>query len=248
MAKKLCERPRIEDGWGGMDKYVRNNKIRVQDLEEHEEEEETVIDIDSGRKHQPMSRGRGSKELGENLAPLYRFLDKQVNRHWDDVYSEIRKNVRAESATQLHILQHVDGRVWGSKETLYEKDGGIYYGAGFRQGLIELRKGALFVHPRTKILCKYKKNTPVKYWPSEDEVVKIEDLVYFAKLDGIWHEIAYEQKWAHQNNKFQFNSSFYNQGLIGHPYALSHVRQIEYTKRVVPKKILSQMGLKNDKK
>jgi hypothetical protein len=51
------------------------------------------------------------KELNENLAPFYRFLDKQVGRPWNDVYSEIREQINANSAVQLHILQHLEQHV-----------------------------------------------------------------------------------------------------------------------------------------
>jgi hypothetical protein len=47
------------------------------------------------------------KELNENLNPLYRFLNAQAGRRWDDVYSEICERVKLNSAIQRHILQHV---------------------------------------------------------------------------------------------------------------------------------------------
>lgn len=250
MAKKLCERPRTEYGWGRMDKYVRNNKIRVQDLVEYEEEEGTVIDIDSGRKHQPMSIGRGSKELGENLAPLYRFLDKQVGRHWDAVYSEIREKVSANSATQIHILEHAETHVSGYQETLIIKEDGSVYNETYG---FELRNDELYIHPQTKILCKYKTDKKIqnKFWLNPNKIeqkdlLKIEDYIYFAKMDGIWYEITYDQKWSHENNKYAFKSYFWK--FHGHPLAFKYGYKLPHTKRVIPKNILKRMGLKNDKK
>jgi hypothetical protein len=51
------------------------------------------------------------KWLNENLAPLRRWLCSQVGRPWWAVRSELRAVVDARSATQLHILQHVDDYV-----------------------------------------------------------------------------------------------------------------------------------------
>ena len=68
------------------------------------------------------------KHLNENLAPLRRWLIRQVGRPWAKVRSEIRAVVDPRSAVKLHVLQHLadfvvehveivdgapHGRVWG---------------------------------------------------------------------------------------------------------------------------------------
>lgn len=261
MSKKLCERPRIVDGWGCGDKYGRcKGKIRVNDLEivEDEEGNETLDVDDSGRSRQAMSRGRGEKVLGENLAPLYRYLESQVNRPWDKVYSDIRENVRFDSATQLHILQHMKGYVAGSdgehKDTLVEKDGRIYKHAShfysFRNADMELKKGELFVHPRTKILSRYKKDPkPRHYRPTKDDVKKIDERTYFCKIDGIWHEVIYERKLFFDdpfNFKPSFHSRFNNREAVGHPNNFCYGEAPKHEIRQLPKNILKQEGLKNN--
>lgn len=63
----------------------------------------------------PRKQGlrRARKELGqfktlnENLAPLRRYLDKQVGRPWDKVYSEICANLRADNTVQQHVRDHL---------------------------------------------------------------------------------------------------------------------------------------------
>jgi len=62
-------------------------------------------------RNEPMSRGRGSKRLSENLAPLRRFLERRVGERWDNVYSEICAHVRRDNAVQKHILDHLWGMV-----------------------------------------------------------------------------------------------------------------------------------------
>lgn len=50
------------------------------------------------------SRGRnGSKMLGDNLNPLYRWLDKQVNRPWNNVYSELVSTLQGGFTNMEHM-------------------------------------------------------------------------------------------------------------------------------------------------
>ena len=48
-----------------------------------------------------------TKNLNENLAPLYRYLDRQVGRPWDKVWSELSANLRPTSTVQEHVRDHV---------------------------------------------------------------------------------------------------------------------------------------------
>ena len=86
----IIERPRI----GG--KWWRPKGRRAERLRQQE-----------GPTREPMSRGRGSKCLNENLAPLRRFLQSHVGRPWDAVRSEICALLNVKSAVQAHVLVHV---------------------------------------------------------------------------------------------------------------------------------------------
>lgn len=90
MAKVIVERPRIKP-WNA-------RKGRCMNLD----------DLPS---HEGMRRGnawRGDrKELNENLAPLRRYLAKQVSRPWNKVYSEIAARLRVDSAVQQHVRDHL---------------------------------------------------------------------------------------------------------------------------------------------
>lgn len=252
MSKKLCERPRIHDSWGIGDRYERSKgKVRVNDLEiiEDEDGNETldVNDNDSGRKFQAMSLGRGDKELGENLAPLYRYLESQVNRPWDKVYSDIRENVRFDSATQLHILQHMRFYVKGSdgegKETLIEENKRIYEHSPY-YGNMEIKKGDLFIHPRTGILSRYKKEPKSRFYrPTAADVKRLDTNTFLCRIDKVWFEVVYPNKYFHGND-FSF-SGYFRTGVIGHPGNLDWGRQLDHEVRRAPKNILKQEGLKN---
>lgn len=50
---------------------------------------------------------RHTKHLNENLAPLRRWLAKQVGRRWDDVWSEISAHVSASNPVQQHVRDHI---------------------------------------------------------------------------------------------------------------------------------------------
>jgi hypothetical protein len=49
-----------------------------------------------------------TKALNENLAPLRRYLARQVGRPWAKVYSEISANLKATNAVQQHVRDHLE--------------------------------------------------------------------------------------------------------------------------------------------
>ena len=53
----------------------------------------------------------GTKHLNEHLGPLRRYLDRQVGRPWDQVFSEICAHIDRSSAVQDHVRDHVEGYV-----------------------------------------------------------------------------------------------------------------------------------------
>ena len=48
-----------------------------------------------------------TKCLNENLAPLKRYLNKQVGRPWDKVYSEISEHLDTGSTVKQHVRDHL---------------------------------------------------------------------------------------------------------------------------------------------
>jgi hypothetical protein len=101
---------------------------------------------------EPVSRGRGTKYLNENLAPLRRFLFSRVGRRWDDVRSEMSRVLNVQSAVQKHVLDHVKQMV---EENAVLIDGRPHHPGGFYpQGSLILggRWGGLYVCPRTGAL------------------------------------------------------------------------------------------------
>jgi hypothetical protein len=102
---------------------------------------------------EPVSRGRGGKELNENLAPLRRFLQSRVGRPWNAVRSEMSAILTPRSAVQKHVLDHVKQMV---EENPVLIDGRFCYppGSGFFSGtpITAKRWWGLYVCPRTGLL------------------------------------------------------------------------------------------------
>jgi hypothetical protein len=107
MPKVIVERPR-----GGGGKLRRKKAVRDDDA--------SLSKI--GVKRDAMMRG-ANKSLNENLAPLKRYLESQINRPWDKVWSEICKNLKPSNTVQQHVRDHIpdfvaikttlrDGQVW----------------------------------------------------------------------------------------------------------------------------------------
>lgn len=101
MAKVIVERPRKGGSSRGMEgKGLGREVSRIKS------------DPDYAPTKAPLrDRNRRTKELNENLAPLWRYLLKNVGRPWDKVRSEISEHVRLSSAVQKHILDHVKNYV-----------------------------------------------------------------------------------------------------------------------------------------
>lgn len=59
------------------------------------------------KRHVEVTRTR-SKWLNENLAPLRRYLAKQVGRPWSKVYSEICAHLDADHTVKQHVRDHLE--------------------------------------------------------------------------------------------------------------------------------------------
>ena len=92
MFKVIVERPR----WGR--KYAARSKLRYDKVPDRKHA--------TGRRLVLEHRGY-TKDLNENLAPLKRYLHKQVGRPWDKVYSEISEHLDASSTVKQHVRDHL---------------------------------------------------------------------------------------------------------------------------------------------
>ena len=118
-----------------------------------------------------MKRGakfaRASKMLNENLAPLRRYLESQVNRPWDKVWSDICENLSTASTVQQHVRDHIIDFVGMHS---FVKDGTVFVAPryGRLQPLAELQY-RLYVDPRSGLL---RKNKHYKSWQAKHREMK----------------------------------------------------------------------------
>jgi hypothetical protein len=141
MFKVIVERPRLVNSNG----YSRDGR-------KYRSSEDTPA-------HLGMKCGYNRRKwLNENLAPLRRYLEKQVNRPWDKVYSEIRATIDPRSAVKRHILQHIDDFVAVDTHWVETPEGGkvVIRGERWPRKDIFLEGSGLklYVHPRTGILLR----------------------------------------------------------------------------------------------
>jgi hypothetical protein len=94
MAKVIVERPRYGSRLRGARKGYRKRfcQIALEDQPKHERIEE---------------RGGGMKHFNEHLGPLRRYLQGQVGRPWNKVFSEICAHISRDSVVQDHVRDHV---------------------------------------------------------------------------------------------------------------------------------------------
>jgi len=173
MAKVIVERPRT----GGHGKVKQQ---RVRDLEALPQKE-------SGRRSHRYNR----KNLNENLAPLYRWLNAQVGRNWDKVNSELRERIDVRSAVQAHIWQHVKDYVV-SKGVFYE--GKVpYYTNGYKYTKLAIAAGDLYVCPKTNLLKKNgvrKRARHVEPTPDPAVFRRVKSHIAYMKIDDVWYQLT----------------------------------------------------------
>ena len=143
------------------------------------------------------------KHLNENLGPLKRFLHKQVGRKWNDVFSEICKNLDTGSTVKMHVREHIDDFVLRR----VNRRGGKLYACDRQWGGEKLLVDcytALYVDPddgkikQTDNLCKTLGIVPIRKRAKklrEARLAKPKTLIpvsggrWHARLGGVWYLI-----------------------------------------------------------
>lgn len=130
---------------------------------------------------EPLGGAYAERSLNENLAPLQRWLDRQVGRPWRLVYSELAEHLSADSAVKKHVRDHVFDYVAARVFTL----DGVMYGH-LRRGVSPLgryRQG-YYVCPETELL----RRTPEPARRAVD-ARPLADGRYLVRRRGVWHYV-----------------------------------------------------------
>lgn len=154
MDEVIIERPRRGSRWMT---YPRRAKRVDAKVIAREDPDQLVAKIGMRRN---AKAARAYKSLNENLSPLRRYLESQVNRPWDKVWSEISAHLESGNTVQQHVRDHVEDFV---AYRTFVKDGTIYAMArhGSPRPLADATWLGLYVDPRTGIL---RRNKHFKRW------------------------------------------------------------------------------------
>lgn len=176
MSRVIVERPRLGGG--------RTRKGRASPLEYLPKQEGM---------QRPHMRSGDWKMLNENLAPLRRYLERQVGRPWNKIYSEIARHLRVDNTVQQHVRDHLTNFVAVKPRRL---SGRGYLAGGGREHRDRLWYQPLYVDPKdgllkrtdrlpeAKALCHEHRRTP----ETPDRIALAGDRE-LRRVDGLWYEI-----------------------------------------------------------
>ena len=136
----------------------------------------------------------GSKFLNEHLGPLRRYLDSQVGRPWDKVFSEICTHINGNSAVQDHVRDHVEDYV--VVHVLFidgvpcNGEGGWHYGRPLR----EMGWKPWYVCPRSGLLRRVKSSGRKRpHRPKKEEpprYIRVGDSLQCRFIENGWHLVT----------------------------------------------------------
>jgi hypothetical protein len=236
-SKILTERPRYGSRiWSYHDTRPRIKHLDVDDLDD--------LPKDEGYRYPHYY----NKEFNDLIGPLERFLISRLGQKWDDVYSEIREKINANSTTQIHILGHL---YWLVAVNVHIDENGIWEQPykNWSHGAYRLSSGDIYVHPDTNILeripLKKIKKLPPKIshhsFGHEKEVFKIGGIWYW----GVYSDIPHNgSSFIHDRHGYL---TVYRGGavdIVGKP--VSGVGRYLSDKRQVNSRDLKKYNLTND--
>jgi hypothetical protein len=136
----------------------------------------------------------GSKYFNDHLGPLRRYLNAQVGRPWDRVFSEICAHINRSSVVQNHVHVHVADYVTVHVVLIdgvpCDGEGGWNYG----KPLHERPYRPWYVCPRTGLLRRVKvtgrKRQRRPKQESPPEYIPIGDALQCRFFDNAWHLVT----------------------------------------------------------
>ena len=171
MARVIVERPRIPDHSAGR----KGRSVPFDQLPAQE------------GMRRPHIRFWGGKQLNENLAPLRRYLERQVGRPWDKIYSDIAAHLRMDSTVQQHVRDHLQGFVAIKPRRLN----------GWRHRHSGLWWQPFYVDPVSGLLkrtdrlpeAKSHRHARRQHHPAAPERISLAEDRELRRIEGIWYEV-----------------------------------------------------------
>jgi hypothetical protein len=144
-----------------------------------------------------MSPGRrfgyDCKNLADLINPLYRWLDKQVGRPWDKVWSEVCQTLKGGTTSLDHIKGHVESGVT-QNHNIKMIDGFPHYVNQFHNPALPLNAGDRYVDDKgfLRMVPRIKANTSRGRYKSEVRAPPYveKDGKFYKEIEGIWFELT----------------------------------------------------------
>jgi hypothetical protein len=189
LGKCVTERPRrnssaasVKATWYG----------RIHEDDEGQLDYDGLTRLPASRRQEGYHKKIGDKSFSDVLGPIEGYLRSSVGRPWNDVYSELSRNLGSGSWPVRHVLtQHVDV----ATKTYRGIDGKVYYHDRRGPNVVDGSYGSEFyVHPETGTLRQYPKKS-WKYRPKpareDTDRVKADNDQWYVKINGLWFLGAY---------------------------------------------------------
>jgi hypothetical protein len=193
--KQLCERERHRS----YDRY--GNYRHLRKFNRTGDEELSGLPTREGMKHRYVN-GWNTKDLNENLNPLWGAVRKNVGRRWDAFYSDICKVFDKRSVVNQHILDHLFQEV--EREVYVGDDDKLYvrsrYGRGdtllrdsYTEYYVDPRDGILKINKHYRTSSEVNRQRAAEKRREEAKVFRqLDENTVLRNVDGVWYE--YEMK------------------------------------------------------
>jgi hypothetical protein len=131
-----------------------------------------------------------NKWLNENLAPLWRFLERRVGRDWNDVHAEICATLSLRSAVQKHVLDHLRHMVCTNVIFIDGWPHDAVASGGRHRPVAAWRRRGFYVCPETRRLCAvgHRRRAPR---PRARDRLRLDDEREAWRIDGVWYELRF---------------------------------------------------------
>lgn len=161
----------------------------------------TAFDEDGAGGKQSMMQvrrqaGGRRKQFGDHLNPLRRWLETQVGRPWNKVYSELCEKCDQRSFTKEHVHLHVFRDMLQDNVVMVDGVAHVRYRWSGLHSIKTFKRKVLYVNPNTGLLCQHVPKNVSR--AREDEkrkraqqiaqvFQKVDDTTHLIKeKDGIW--------------------------------------------------------------
>ena len=104
MTTKKLARTILEGGRASPNKFDRRHSHSKERACARNFLKEVIADPDVFEESDPDPIERVYKGFGYNLGAIYRWLNHQTGRHWDDIYSELKSKFDVRTTAGRHII------------------------------------------------------------------------------------------------------------------------------------------------